>query len=77
MAIYKLLAAAAYDPAKVRVMVEAYECACRALELAGSKTDQITELVAKKIVEIAQAEIDVDAEFICTRSLEELGITKH
>ena len=77
MAIYKLLAAAAYDPAKVRVMVEAYECALRALELAGSKTDQITELVAKKIVEIAQAEIDLDADFICARSLEELGITKH
>jgi hypothetical protein len=77
VAIYKLLADAAYEPDRVRLMVEAYECACRELELAGNKTDIITEIVAKKIVEIAQAEIDADAQVICDRSLEELGITRH
>lgn len=77
MAIYKLLENAAFDPAKVALMIEAYECACRELELAGNKTDRLTELVARKVVEIAQKELDVDARFICDRSLRELGFTTH
>ena len=58
-------------------MVEAYECACKALDLAGTRNDQLTELVAKKIVEIAQEEDEPDAQFICEKSLRELGITTH
>ena len=77
MAIYRLLANSAYDPSKVRIMVEAYECACRVLDLAGNKTDQLTELVARKILEIAQSEAEPDAKLICERSLQELGITRH
>jgi hypothetical protein len=77
VAIYRLLANAAFDPDKVRVMIEAYECACRELELSGDRTDQLTELVAKKIIEIAQAEIKADPQFICRQSLQELGISKH
>jgi hypothetical protein len=48
MAIYRLLEKGAYDPRKVRVMIDAYECACRELNLAGNKTDRITEIVAKR-----------------------------
>lgn len=77
MAIYRLLANGTFDPAKVHVMVEAYECACKVLDLSGNKTDQLTELVARKILEISQSEIDLDAKFICERSLQALGITRH
>ena len=77
MAIYRLLANAAYDPSKVRVMIEAYECACRELNLVGNKTDPLTEIVAKKIVELTQAELEADPKEICERSLRELGITRH
>jgi hypothetical protein len=77
MAIYRLLANASFDPDTVRIMVEAYECACRALELSGEKTDQITELVAQKIVEITRVEVDCDAQAICERSLAELGVARH
>jgi hypothetical protein len=77
VAIYRLLEKSAFDPDKVQIMVKAYECACRELELSGSRTDQLTELVAQKIVEIAQAEVDADPEIICQRSLHELGIRQH
>lgn len=76
VAIYRLLANSAFDPSKVTVMVEAYECACRALDLSGNRTDRLTELVAKKILEIAQGEAEPDAKSICERSLEELGIAR-
>ena len=77
MAIYRLLENASFDPDKIRVMVEAYECACRQLELSGDRSDQLTELVAKKIIEIAQAEADADPQIICRQSLQELGISTH
>jgi hypothetical protein len=77
VAIYRLLENSAFDPARVSVMIEAYECACRELELSGSRNDQITELVAKKIVEIAQAEIELDSKRICEQSLQQLGISRH
>ena len=76
MAIYRLLENAAFDPARVDVMVAAYNEACRILELSGNRTDQFTEMVAKKIVEIAQ-EGEADPLVICTQSLHELGISTH
>lgn len=76
MAIYRLLQNSAFDPDKISVMVEAYERACRELELVGDRNDQLTELVAKKIVEIAQTGV-LDPKFICERSLQELGITTY
>ena len=77
MAIYRLLENAVYDPDKVRVMIEAYECVCRELNLVGNKTDPITEIVAKKILELTQGETAADAKEICERSLRELGIKPH
>jgi hypothetical protein len=79
MAIYRLLENAVYDPAKVRVMIEAYECACRELELTGRKADLVaevvTEMVASKILEITQEEANPDPQQICDRSLRELGMS--
>ena len=77
MAIYRLLENAAYDPGRVRIMIEAYECACRELNLVGNKTDPITEIIAKKIVELTRDEVEPDPKEICERSLRELGITRH
>ena len=47
-------------------MVDAYECACRELELSGNKSDIITEIVATKIVEIAHRKIGADAKVSVT-----------
>jgi hypothetical protein len=76
VAIYRLLENSAFDPERIKMMVDAYECACRALDLVGNKTDPVTEIVARKIVEIAQTGL-TDSQIICERSLEELGITRH
>jgi hypothetical protein len=76
VAIYRLLKEFAFDPQTASAMIEAYEEAYRILELTGSRTDQLTELVAQKIVEIAQIEGEADPELICQRSLDELGIAK-
>lgn len=67
MAIYRLLKEFAFDPQTASAMIEAYEEAYRILELTGSRTDQLTELVAQKIVEIAQIEGEADPELICQR----------
>ena len=76
MAIYRLLENAVFDPSRVRIMIEAYECACRLLNL-GNKTDPITEIIAKKIMELTQAEVNADPTEICHRSLRELGVARH
>jgi transcriptional regulator NrdR family protein len=75
--IDRLFANSAFDPDKVRIMVEAYECACRQLELSGDHVDQLTQLVAKKVIEKAQAEVRLDAKLICEQSLAELRIPKY
>jgi hypothetical protein len=77
VAIYRLLENSAFDPGRIKVMVEAYECACRQLALSGARTDALTEVVARKIVEIAQSEVETDPKYICERSLQELGISRH
>ena len=53
MAIYRLLKFSAFDPEMITSMTAAYEDALRVLRLAD-RQDPITELVAKKIIEIAQ-----------------------
>jgi hypothetical protein len=76
VAIYRLLERERYEQSVANVMIAAYECACRELKLAGSLTDQLTEIVAKKIVEIAR-EGETDPDAICNRSLQELGVLRH
>jgi hypothetical protein len=77
VAIYRLLENAAFDPARVSIMVEAYECACRELNLTCNKNDPLTEILARKILEITQAEAEPDAKRVCQQSLQELGISRH
>ena len=77
MAIHRLLENAVFDPAKVHVMIEAYECACRELHLTEGRNDPLTDLVARKIMEITLIETKLDATDICQRSLRELGISSH
>jgi hypothetical protein len=53
VAIYRLLQQSAFGPEAIDVMVTAYEDCLRALNLAN-RSDPLTEIVAKKIIEIAQ-----------------------
>jgi hypothetical protein len=53
MAIYRLLQQSAFTPEQIRPMVEAYEDCLRILNLAD-RSDSITEMIAKSIIEIAQ-----------------------
>lgn len=73
MAIYRLLQNSAFDPDMIKCMTDAYEEACRVLKLAGRSAEPTTELVARKIVEIAQTGVKDPAE-LRRRALDELGI---
>jgi len=53
MAIYRLLQQTAFTPEQISPMVAAYEECLRVLKLAD-RSDPITEMVAKAIIEIAQ-----------------------
>jgi hypothetical protein len=52
MAIYRLFKTMAFEPEKIATMSAAYEDALRVLQLAD-RQDPITELVARKIIEVA------------------------
>ena len=53
MAIYRLLQKSAFGPEEIERMTTAYEDALRVLRLTD-RTDPMTEILAKKIIEIAQ-----------------------
>ena len=53
MAIYRLLQQSAFTPEQISPMVAAYEDCLRILKLAN-RSDPITEMIAKAIIEIAQ-----------------------
>jgi len=72
MAIYRLLQNSAFEPGLIQVMTTAYEDTCRVLGLAD-RTDPLTELVAKKIIEIAQTG-ERDPAALRQRALGELGV---
>jgi hypothetical protein len=73
MAIYRLLKFSAFDPEEITCMTAAYEDALRVLQLAN-RQDPITELVAKKIIEVAQAGAR-NRDRLREKALSELGIT--
>ena len=73
MAIYRLLKFSAFDPEEIACMTAAYEDALRVLQLANQQ-DPITELVAKKIIEVAQAG-ERNPDRLREKALSELGIT--
>ena len=53
MAIYRLLQNSAFAPEDIAPLVAAYEDCLRTLKL-SDRSDPITEIVAKKIIELAQ-----------------------
>jgi hypothetical protein len=53
MAIYRLLEKSAFGPEEIERMTTAYEDALRALGL-SDRADPMTEILARKIIEIAQ-----------------------
>jgi hypothetical protein len=56
MAIYRLLQNSAFAPEDITPLVAAYEHCLRVLKL-SDRSDPNTELVAKKIIELAQTGI--------------------
>ena len=68
MAIYRLLSGGAFDPETVKALTSAYEQACAALKLVD-RTDPLTEIIAKKIIECA-ASGERDAARLCEAVLQ-------
>jgi hypothetical protein len=73
MAIYKLLHNTAMGPEEITRLTTAYELTLKALRL-KDRSDPITQLVAKKIIEIGQTGIEDPAE-ISKLAIKQLGVT--
>ena len=73
MAIYRLLQEAKWDQPAIERMTAAYEAALKVLQLAD-RTDPLTEMIAKKIIEVARTG-EQDPVNICARAIKELGAT--
>jgi hypothetical protein len=71
MAILQLLKGSAFDPEQIKVMTEAYEATLKSLHLKAG-TDPINEIIAKKIINIAQTN-ECDPKRISARTINELG----
>ena len=71
MAIYRILQNAAFGPDDIDRMVAAYEATLKALGL-KDRSDPITELVARKIVEISQTGVR-DPQQLSQLAVEDLG----
>ena len=72
MPIYRLLQNQAMGPDEIRCLTTAYERTLSALSL-KDRNDPLTELIAKKIITIAQTGIKDPAE-ISERAIREFGI---
>ena len=60
-----------FDPAHVETMRAAFYHVCESLKLTPGSDDDMTELVAMKIVELAK-EGETDLDRLCSRALMEL-----
>ena len=72
MAIYRLLAKSPLGPEEIEILVAAYEHTLRVLRLVD-RSDPLTELVARKIIGVAQTGLK-DPVKISAQALKELGI---
>jgi hypothetical protein len=72
MTICKLLKGSPLEPEQIRSLVAAYEKTLRKIGLVD-RDDPITEMIAKKIVEIAQTGIHDPAE-LSAIAIKEIGI---
>lgn len=71
MAIYRFLQNSGFDPESITIMTTAYEHARERLGLTD-RSDQLTELVARKIIEIAQTGVRDPAQ-LCDQALSAIG----
>jgi hypothetical protein len=72
MAIYRLLQNLPMGPEEIRRMVAAYEQTLRALHL-EDRNDPVTEIIAKKIIEIMQTGVKDPAQ-ISQLAMKDLGV---
>jgi hypothetical protein len=72
MAIYRLLQNVPMGPEDIRRLSDAYEQTLRALSLVD-RNDPLTEMIAKKIIEISQTGIK-EPDQISKLAIEHLGI---
>jgi len=71
MAIYRLLQHSAFTPEDIVPIGAAYEDCLRILKLTN-RSDPLTEIIAKTIIQIAQTGVR-DPVHICELALEQLG----
>jgi len=71
MAIYRIFQERVFEPEDVICMAQAYESALMTLQL-SDRQDPFTEIVAKKIVEVAELG-ERDPNRLRDRALEQLG----
>jgi hypothetical protein len=72
MAIYRLLQNSPLGPEEIAVLTEAYEGTLRKLKLVD-RNDPITEMIARKIIELGQRGVR-QAEQLIQLAMKELGI---
>jgi len=72
MAIYRLLQNSPFGPEEISTLTDAYERTLRALGLVD-RNDPITEMVAKKIIELGQRGVR-EAKELSALAVKELGV---
>jgi hypothetical protein len=72
MAIYRLLQNSPLGPEEIAILIDAYERTLRKLGLVD-RNDPITELVAKKVIEMAQRGVR-EAQQLSDMTMKELGV---
>lgn len=72
MAIYRLLQNSPLEPEDINRLTDAYERALKTLNL-KDRSDPMTQLIAKKIIEIGQTGVK-DSAIIAQQALNELGV---
>ena len=73
MAIYRLLQNSAFAPEDITPLVAAYEDCLRILKL-SDRSDPITEIIAKKVIELGQTGIR-DSARLSRLTLQEIGMS--
>ncbi len=73
MAIYRLLQAQAFGPEEITRLSAAYEAALEILHL-PDRANPVREIVAKRIIEVAQTGVRDPAK-ICAAAIKEIGST--
>jgi len=72
MSLHRLLGEAVFSPEDIARITKAYDAALQLLRLTD-QDDPVTEIVAKKIIEVTRAG-ERDPPKICARAIKELGI---